>query len=151
MAADLATQHIRHDLAEAAHSALRTAGRADERPPRSLRSLPPEGAHSALRAAGRALTKFAPAAPVGPLRRLRQVVIIQAEHAMSFASEFREFAIKGNVMDLAVGVIIGGAFGSAVTGWLCAMGLFSARSAARRALTAPAGGSERSERGGRSS
>ncbi|ODU99147.1 MAG: large-conductance mechanosensitive channel protein [Rubrivivax sp. SCN 70-15] len=33
---------------------------------------------------------------------------------MSFASEFREFATKGNVMDLAVGVIIGGAFGKIV-------------------------------------
>ncbi len=33
---------------------------------------------------------------------------------MSFASEFREFAVKGNVMDLAVGVIIGGAFGKIV-------------------------------------
>ena len=33
---------------------------------------------------------------------------------MSFTSEFREFAIKGNVMDLAVGVIIGGAFGKIV-------------------------------------
>ncbi|WP_198332489.1 large conductance mechanosensitive channel protein MscL [Psychrobacter aquimaris] len=29
---------------------------------------------------------------------------------MSMASEFKEFALKGNVMDLAVGVIIGGAF-----------------------------------------
>jgi large conductance mechanosensitive channel len=29
--------------------------------------------------------------------------------------EFREFAIKGNVVDLAVGVIIGGAFGTIVT------------------------------------
>ena len=33
---------------------------------------------------------------------------------MSLASEFREFAIKGNVMDLAVGVIIGAAFGKIV-------------------------------------
>src|SRR5436189_4391953 len=33
---------------------------------------------------------------------------------MSFAKEFREFAIKGNVIDLAVGVIIGGAFGRIV-------------------------------------
>jgi large conductance mechanosensitive channel len=33
---------------------------------------------------------------------------------MSFASEFREFAIKGSVVDLAVGVIIGGAFGKIV-------------------------------------
>ncbi|MDB5193052.1 MAG: large-conductance mechanosensitive channel protein [Segetibacter sp.] len=29
---------------------------------------------------------------------------------MSFTKEFREFAVKGNVMDLAVGVIIGAAF-----------------------------------------
>ena len=33
---------------------------------------------------------------------------------MSFAKEFREFAVKGNVVDLAVGVIIGGAFGKIV-------------------------------------
>jgi large conductance mechanosensitive channel len=33
---------------------------------------------------------------------------------MSFASEFKEFATKGNVVDLAVGVIIGGAFGKIV-------------------------------------
>ncbi len=34
---------------------------------------------------------------------------------MGFAKEFREFALKGNVIDLAVGVIIGGAFGKIVT------------------------------------
>ena len=33
---------------------------------------------------------------------------------MSVIQEFREFAIKGNVIDLAVGVIIGGAFGKIV-------------------------------------
>ena len=33
---------------------------------------------------------------------------------MSFTSEFREFALKGNVVDLAVGVIIGAAFGKIV-------------------------------------
>lgn len=33
---------------------------------------------------------------------------------MSFASEFREFAIKGSVVDLAVGVIIGAAFNNIV-------------------------------------
>lgn len=33
---------------------------------------------------------------------------------MSFTSEFREFAMKGNVVDLAVGVIIGAAFGKIV-------------------------------------
>jgi len=36
------------------------------------------------------------------------------EQAMGFFSEFREFAVKGNVMDLAVGVIIGAAFGKIV-------------------------------------
>ena len=34
---------------------------------------------------------------------------------MGIASEFREFIAKGNVIDLAVGVIIGGAFGKIVT------------------------------------
>ncbi|MBE2244846.1 MAG: large conductance mechanosensitive channel protein MscL [Burkholderiaceae bacterium] len=33
---------------------------------------------------------------------------------MGMASEFKEFAVKGNAMDLAVGVIIGGAFGKIV-------------------------------------
>ena len=33
---------------------------------------------------------------------------------MSIAKEFREFAVKGNVVDLAVGVIIGAAFGKIV-------------------------------------
>ncbi|MDO9050693.1 MAG: large conductance mechanosensitive channel protein MscL [Methylotenera sp.] len=33
---------------------------------------------------------------------------------MSIASEFKQFALKGNVMDLAVGVIIGAAFGKIV-------------------------------------
>src|SRR5690348_6308799 len=33
---------------------------------------------------------------------------------MSFMSEFREFAVKGSVVDLAVGVIIGAAFGKIV-------------------------------------
>lgn len=33
---------------------------------------------------------------------------------MGFVSEFKEFALKGNVVDLAVGVIIGGAFGKIV-------------------------------------
>jgi len=33
---------------------------------------------------------------------------------MSMASEFKDFISKGNVMDLAVGVIIGGAFGKIV-------------------------------------
>ena len=33
---------------------------------------------------------------------------------MGFISEFKEFAMKGNVLDMAVGVIIGGAFGKIV-------------------------------------
>jgi len=34
---------------------------------------------------------------------------------MSFVSEFKEFAMRGNVLDLAVGVVIGGAFGKIVS------------------------------------
>ena len=34
---------------------------------------------------------------------------------MSFASEFKEFAMRGNVIDLAVGVVIGAAFGKIVS------------------------------------
>jgi large conductance mechanosensitive channel len=34
---------------------------------------------------------------------------------MSFFQEFKEFAMKGNVIDLAVGVVIGGAFGKIVS------------------------------------
>lgn len=34
---------------------------------------------------------------------------------MSFVKEFREFAVKGNVVDMAVGIIIGAAFGKIVS------------------------------------
>ena len=34
---------------------------------------------------------------------------------MGFFKEFKEFAVKGNVVDLAIGVIIGGAFGAIVS------------------------------------
>ena len=37
---------------------------------------------------------------------------------MSIVKEFREFAVKGNVMDLAVGVIIGAAFGKIVSSFV---------------------------------
>ncbi|MBO0613918.1 large-conductance mechanosensitive channel protein MscL [Thiothrix fructosivorans] len=37
---------------------------------------------------------------------------------MSFISEFKEFAMKGNVVDLAVGVIIGTAFGKIVSSFV---------------------------------
>lgn len=35
-----------------------------------------------------------------------------------FASEFKEFAMKGNVIDLAVGIIIGGAFGKIISSFV---------------------------------
>ena len=41
--------------------------------------------------------------------------MINGEETMSFIKEFREFAMKGNVIDLAVGVIIGAAFGKIVS------------------------------------
>src|SRR5947207_82718 len=37
------------------------------------------------------------------------------EDAMGMMKEFKEFALKGNVIDLAVGVVIGAAFGKIVT------------------------------------
>ena len=37
------------------------------------------------------------------------------EKGKGFLAEFKEFALKGNVMDMAIGVIIGGAFGNIVT------------------------------------
>jgi large conductance mechanosensitive channel len=40
---------------------------------------------------------------------------IPKEKKMSMLSEFKEFALRGNVIDLAVGVIIGGAFGKIIT------------------------------------
>jgi len=38
----------------------------------------------------------------------------QPDHPMKILTEFRKFALKGNVIDLAVGVMIGGAFGKIV-------------------------------------
>jgi large conductance mechanosensitive channel len=37
---------------------------------------------------------------------------------MSIATEFKEFAMKGNVVDMAVGVVIGGAFGKIVSSFV---------------------------------
>ena len=34
---------------------------------------------------------------------------------MSIVKEFQEFAVKGNMIDMAVGIVIGGAFGKVVT------------------------------------
>src|SRR5437868_5361700 len=48
------------------------------------------------------------------VRRCTTIQDSQQETAMSFGSEFKQFAMKGNVVDLAVGVIIGAAFGKIV-------------------------------------
>ena len=37
---------------------------------------------------------------------------------MSIVKEFKEFAMSGNVMDMAVGIIIGGAFGKIVSSFV---------------------------------
>jgi large conductance mechanosensitive channel len=37
---------------------------------------------------------------------------------MSFSSEFKEFAMRGNVVDMAVGIVIGGAFGKIVSSFV---------------------------------
>lgn len=37
---------------------------------------------------------------------------------MSMMSEFKDFAVKGNVIDMAVGIVIGGAFGKVVTSFV---------------------------------
>ena len=34
---------------------------------------------------------------------------------MKFIQEFKEFALKGNVIDMAIGIVIGGAFQSIIT------------------------------------
>jgi large conductance mechanosensitive channel len=47
-----------------------------------------------------------------PLKRLSQSEAAQKAH--SFTEEFKAFAFKGNVIDLAVGVIIGTAFGNII-------------------------------------
>src|SRR4051794_37770740 len=39
----------------------------------------------------------------------------EGDRTMGLISEFKEFAMKGNVVDLAVGVVIGGAFGKIVS------------------------------------
>jgi large conductance mechanosensitive channel len=48
-----------------------------------------------------------------PRERLR--TSLPQEPAMSFFSEFKTFAMRGNVIDLAVGVVIGAAFGKIVS------------------------------------
>jgi len=41
--------------------------------------------------------------------------VVSKENAVGLGAEFKEFAMKGNVVDLAVGVIIGAAFGKIVS------------------------------------
>jgi len=43
------------------------------------------------------------------------IIVLKNEGGTFMWKEFKEFAVKGNVIDLAVGVIIGGAFGKIVT------------------------------------
>jgi large conductance mechanosensitive channel len=49
------------------------------------------------------------------LDALSTIAASKKEKTMGLASEFKEFAMKGNVVDLAVGVIIGAAFGKIVS------------------------------------
>src|SRR5690606_6009578 len=53
------------------------------------------------------------AAPLGIVPRAASTAF--EETPMGMVSEFKEFAMRGNVIDLAVGVVIGGAFGKIVT------------------------------------
>jgi len=45
------------------------------------------------------------------LGMLEHLLVKKEERTMGFIKEFKEFAVKGNVMDMAIGIIIGGAFG----------------------------------------
>jgi large conductance mechanosensitive channel len=50
-----------------------------------------------------------------PVANISQNQETDKEDTMSIGSEFKEFAMKGNVVDMAVGVIIGAAFGKIVS------------------------------------
>ncbi|MCX5770703.1 MAG: large conductance mechanosensitive channel protein MscL [Candidatus Hydrogenedentes bacterium] len=45
------------------------------------------------------------------MKRLSQVTVGSTKRAQSFAKEFKEFAFKGSLVDMAMAVVIGGAFG----------------------------------------
>jgi large conductance mechanosensitive channel len=53
-----------------------------------------------------------PMEPLEPLERIKNLPTTRK--ALSVAEEFKEFAFKGNVIDLAVGVILGAAFGKLI-------------------------------------
>jgi len=46
---------------------------------------------------------------------IKDIDLPEMKHTKKFLKELREFAMKGNIFDMAVGVIIGGAFGKIVT------------------------------------
>ena len=53
--------------------------------------------------------------PTKPVDLVKQAISLEpAQKALSLVEEFKNFALKGNVIDLAVGVIIGAAFGKIV-------------------------------------
>ena len=45
-------------------------------------------------------------------------IISEGERIMGMMQEFKDFAVKGNVVDMAVGIIIGGAFGKIVSSFV---------------------------------
>jgi large conductance mechanosensitive channel len=49
---------------------------------------------------------------------MKRLVKNEKEGEMSMMSEFRDFAMRGNVVDMAVGIVIGGAFGKIVASFV---------------------------------
>ena len=45
---------------------------------------------------------------------LNPIDIVPAKHAFSFLDEFKKFAFKGNLIDMAIGIVLGAAFGKLV-------------------------------------
>jgi len=52
---------------------------------------------------------------MGDSQTIKKQIYMNKSGLKKFANEFKEFAVRGNVVDMAVGVIIGGAFGKIVT------------------------------------
>jgi len=50
--------------------------------------------------------------------QLRRLTTWGTSQTASFLDEFRRFALKGNVVDLAIGVVIGAAFGKIIDSWV---------------------------------
>lgn len=49
---------------------------------------------------------------------LEELSLVKKEAEMSLIKEFKEFAMRGNVIDMAVGIVIGGAFGKIVSSFV---------------------------------